>query len=240
MSKETGFKLSLHHIYLPFFYFAFLSIVMLSTSTYLLSKSDKTPQRIYASESEQSDIIYKVDNINPILCPNSETKIELKEPISTEKAMKINKFFASYGSPLQGYGKKFVEEAEKNNIEWKLVAAIAHCESTGGKVTPQYGNKESYNAWGWAVYDNNDTTRNVNRYSMGSWENGIEIVSAGMKSYYAKDLDEPEEIVTRYTPASVRKAGGDPAKAPWTLCMLDTYNKIEAQDIEFTDLNNRL
>lgn len=50
-----------------------------------------------------------------------------------EKADTIDKFFASYDAPLEGYGMKFVLEAEKNDLDWRLLPAIAMRESTGGK-----------------------------------------------------------------------------------------------------------
>jgi hypothetical protein len=50
-----------------------------------------------------------------------------------KKADIIDAFFASYDAPLEGYGIKFVTEADKNNIDWRLLPAIAMRESTGGK-----------------------------------------------------------------------------------------------------------
>lgn len=56
-----------------------------------------------------------------------------EEVLRKEKAEAIDKFFRTYKAPLEGYGMKFVEEAEKNNIDWRLLPAIAMRESTGGK-----------------------------------------------------------------------------------------------------------
>ncbi len=50
-----------------------------------------------------------------------------------KKAETIDAFFASYDAPLEGYGMKFVLEAEENDIDWRLLPAIAMRESTGGK-----------------------------------------------------------------------------------------------------------
>jgi len=241
MNKRTGNSFSIHHVYLPFFYLVLLSVITIAASSYLLVNPNKS-NKIYAISNEGISIQEKTikRDIDINLTPNITKEITMNTPNIDQRAIKIDKFFASYGSPLATYGSKFIEEADKNEIDWKLVASIAHCESTGGKVTPQFGNKETYNAWGWAVYDNNSTTKKVNRYDMGSWENGIEIVSAGMKSYYKRGLTTPEQIVTRYTPASVRKGGGNPANAPWTKCILYTFDKIQSQQIELSDLNTNL
>ena len=49
-----------------------------------------------------------------------------------EKAEAIDAYFAKYDTPLAGHGMKFVIEAEKNDIDWRLLPAIAMRESTGG------------------------------------------------------------------------------------------------------------
>ncbi len=50
-----------------------------------------------------------------------------------ERAAKIDAILAVYNSPLEGYGEKFVEEADKNDIDYRLVVAIAGQESTFGR-----------------------------------------------------------------------------------------------------------
>ena len=50
-----------------------------------------------------------------------------------EKAEFIDNYFKSHDAPLEGYGMKFVLEAEINEIDWRLLPAIAMIESTGGK-----------------------------------------------------------------------------------------------------------
>jgi hypothetical protein len=55
-----------------------------------------------------------------------------EDEIRKEKAAKIDALLARYNSPLEGYGMKFVTEAEKNDIDWRLLVAIAGRESTFG------------------------------------------------------------------------------------------------------------
>lgn len=50
-----------------------------------------------------------------------------------ERAAKIDAILAMYNSPLEGYGEKFVEEADKNDIDWRLLVAISGQESTFGR-----------------------------------------------------------------------------------------------------------
>lgn len=64
------------------------------------------------------------------------------------KAEAIDDYFASNGAPLSGYGPKFVEEAEKHNLDWRLLPAIAMRESTGGKFACTSA-KAPNNSFGW-------------------------------------------------------------------------------------------
>ena len=53
--------------------------------------------------------------------------------IRKERADAIDAYYAKYDMPLEGYGMKMVLEAEKNDIDWRLLPAISIRESTGGK-----------------------------------------------------------------------------------------------------------
>jgi len=88
--------------------------------------------------------IAPLTGLTPMLSPNvtsNQSRVEAEVSAITkqeelarqEKARIIDAFFASYDAPLEGYGMKFVIEAEKNYIDWRLLPAIAMRESTGGK-----------------------------------------------------------------------------------------------------------
>ena len=66
----------------------------------------------------------------------TQEEVVQKEQLEKErkdKAEQIDNFFAAYDAPLEGYGMKFVTEAEENGIDYRLLPAIAIRESTGGK-----------------------------------------------------------------------------------------------------------
>lgn len=92
-----------------------------------------------------------------------------------DRATRLEAFLESYNSPLAGEAKTFVSEAEKNNLDWKLVAAIAGVESTFGKEIPT----GSYNAWGWGVF-----TGATDGVHFASWSDGIAQVSEGLRTRY--------------------------------------------------------
>ena len=108
------------------------------------------------------------------------------QPASTDiRVTCLRDFLASYGSPLADQAKTFVAEADKNNLDWKLVPAIAGVESTFGKEIPA----NSYNAWGWGVF-----TGAQDGVHFSSWADGIAQVTNGLKTHYfvngAKSVDD--------------------------------------------------
>lgn len=77
---------------------------------------------------------------NPIVAPLAEGQVSEASMITTQEELMLQKqgeaidaYFATYKAPLEGYGKKFAIEAKKNDIDWRLLAAISMRESTGGK-----------------------------------------------------------------------------------------------------------
>ena len=97
----------------------------------------------------------------------------------------LQKFLKSYNSPLAEEADHFVAEADRLNLDWKLVAAIAGTESTFGKVIPN----GSYNAWGWGI-----PTGAQWGLAFKDWKSAITAVSEGLRYNYidrgAKTLDE--------------------------------------------------
>lgn len=72
-----------------------------------------------------------------------DDQAEAKKALLDERAQKIDAYFADRDMPLAGYGAKLVKVAEKYDLDWRLLPAIAIKESTGGKFA--CGN----NPFGW-------------------------------------------------------------------------------------------
>jgi len=113
------------------------------------------------------------------------------------KAERIDAVFRSFKCPLEGKGKVFVDEANKNNIPYWLVASISFQESSCGKNTPYRSDvEETYNAWGWGVWGTN-----IKHFD--SWDHGIATVSKYMgDKFYSKGITNTCEIMKIYTPPS--------------------------------------
>jgi len=92
---------------------------------------------------------------------SQDKAVETSVSINIERAEKIDAYFAQRGMPLEGYGEKMVAEAEKNNLDWRLVPAIAIKESTGGKFAC------GYNPFGWGSC----------KIKFESWDTAIETIA---------------------------------------------------------------
>lgn len=113
------------------------------------------------------------------------------------KAEAIDAYFREHDMPLEGTGAKMVEEAVKNELDWRLLPAIAVRESTGGKFACK---KVSNSAFGWGSC----------KINFKSNEEAIEVVAknlGGNNPKTAKHYDEKttKEILRAYNPPSVVK-----------------------------------
>ena len=135
---------------------------------------------------------YTIYSSKPLTLDKSTQDIGYKD----SRAQKINEVFKAFNCPLEGMGDVFVTEADKNDIPWWLVAAVAFQESGCGKKTPKVNGEESYNAWGWGVYGNNT-------HSFDNWARGIETVSDYFsQKFYSKGVTDLCDIMKIYTPPS--------------------------------------
>ena len=102
-----------------------------------------------------------------------------------------------------------VREADAKGIDFRLVVAIAMCESNLGKKMPK---KDEFNAWGIAVY----TGQNQGK-AFDSWPHAISWVSQYIKTkYYDRGITDLKSIGAIWAPPSVEN--GD----SWSSCV-DTF-----------------
>lgn len=125
--------------------------------------------------------------INPVIDPEVLAR--------KAKAEAIDAYFAEHDMPLEGTGMKMVLEAEKNDLDWRLLPAIAVRESTGGKFECK---KVLNNAFGWGSC----------KIGFESNEKAIEVVAknlGGNNPKTAKHYDDKttKEILRAYNPPSI-------------------------------------
>lgn len=114
-------------------------------------------------------------------------------PDSRVKHLKT--YLDSHNSPLTDDADFLITEADRLNLDWKLVAAIAGTESTFGKHIPS----NSYNAWGWAIYTGMQDGKHF-----ASFKDGITTVSEGLRYKYIDRGAKTIEQIGRIYAASPR------------------------------------
>lgn len=99
-----------------------------------------------------------------------EVKLIVAEIVAEEdsRAKTLKKFLSVYASPMANEADNFVKIADKYNLDWRLLPAIAGVESTFGKFIPS----GSYNAYGW----------HNGKYYFNSWSDATETVAKGIKT----------------------------------------------------------
>lgn len=138
--------------------------------------------------------IIKSNIVPTIITKENSVIITQEEVIRNKKANILNNFFAKYKAPLAGYGMTFVVNAEKNNIDWRLLPAIAMRETTGGKYSCK-NSQAPNNNFGWFSC----------RRGFSSVNKSIEFISMTIggnnpnSKYYNKDMTT-EQILKTYNP----------------------------------------
>jgi len=101
----------------------------------------------------------------------------------------LNTFLNNYRSDLAGYSSYLVDTADKYDLPWTLLPAIAGVESGFCRKAP----KNSYNCWGW----------NNGNFHFADYYQAIDTISKGLKEYYFNHgLNTPELIGKKYAPPS--------------------------------------
>lgn len=140
------------------------------------------------------------------------TIASIKTLKNDDRAEILQKYLEQYNSPLAPHAQTFIDEADKNNLDWKLVASIAGVESYYGHMIPPY----SYNGWGFGVYGDN-----VLRFN--SWDAGITHVSEQLRENYLGNLDTNIYVIGR-------KYASDPR---WAIKVTNFMNQLDAYYTKF-------
>lgn len=112
------------------------------------------------------------------------------------RSLLLYNFLSKNESPLAKFSDYIIDRAEQYHIDYRLVPAIAMCESTGGKRIPS---KNSFNAWGISVETGQITGKNFD-----NWTHAIDWVSKYLhEKYFAKGITSLVDIGAIYAPPSV-------------------------------------
>lgn len=134
----------------------------------------------------------------------------LSQPVlaSDLRVFKVAKYLKNQDSPLVNFAPTFVAEADKNQLDYRLLVAISGVESTFGK----FYLTDTFNAYGWGG----------GLIKFSSWPESITSVSSALKMHYidkgAKDIYAIGRI---YCP---------PNSANWSSKVQYFMDKIDATD----------
>ncbi|MFZ5376247.1 MAG: hypothetical protein ACOZAN_01080 [Patescibacteria group bacterium] len=157
-----------------------------------LAKNDQA-QLAWQPDKERAVQISSAKENNP---PTGEVMgVETVMESEDGRAEIVAKFLERYKSPLQPYdyfGEKFVEIADRYEIDFRLLPAIAMQESNLCKRIPE----GTFNCLGFGIHAKGTL-------GFSSYEEGFERAAKELKAYYIdKGRLTPEDIMRKYTPHS--------------------------------------
>lgn len=165
----------------------------------------KTTRSVSATSSVSNTTIS--DDIRKITATTGTAQILGYSVVAGDaRSLLLERFLTRYQSPMASYADLIVKEADTNNLDFRLVVAIAMCESNLGKKMPL---KDSYNAWGIAVYTGTKTGKEFD-----SWPHAISWVSRYIKETYVdKGITDLKDIGAIWAPPSIENGYS------WTNCV---------------------
>jgi len=174
---------------------------------------------VQGSLAPESVFSQKLNNTTNSIFATKDTLDGEAEKITNVKAAAVDAYFDKYDMPLEGNGLKMVIEAEKNGLDWRLVAAIAVRESTGGKFACK---RAAHNPFGWGSC----------KIGFKSNDDAIETVARNLggnnpRTAYHYDNKTTLQILRAYNPPSVVPKYGEQV-----IKIMDTIGPME---IKLTD-----
>lgn len=174
-----------------FFTVAPLTLLTSLFSLIALSKTQNAEARVVASAPNPAHLTQsgvKVFASLPLNLPSISAEV-----ISSDARVElVRQYMAAYNSPLEPYAPLLVASADKYQLDFRLLTAIAQQESNLCKIIPP----GSYNCWGWGIHSSGSL-------GFDSFEQGIETVSQGIREEYLdRGFVTVEDIMSKYTPLS--------------------------------------
>lgn len=168
-------------------YFISSLIILFILITALLST-------VFNSEELYKTLIYDSNSQKPKYqaLPEKTREVLAQTSVQDGRVTALQKFFAQYKSPLLPHAQLIISLADKYNMDYRLVPAIAMKESTLCHKIP----KDSYNCWGYGIYGDK-----VTRFE--NYKEAINTVSKGLgERYIGIGLTDPQQIMAKYNPVS--------------------------------------
>jgi hypothetical protein len=172
-----------------FYFLGALNIALLNKMNRIVQKNKKI--HVILDELEYFANAPKKPNYDALA--SDEADLSDEERIKKDPRIAyLKSFFRKYDSELYDQAEYIVDTADKYNIDYRLIPAIAMQESNLCKVIPP----GSHNCWGWGIYGGK-----ITRFA--SYTEAIDAVSKGLKKGYVdQGLTTPDQIMAKYNPSS--------------------------------------
>jgi len=180
--------------------FLALAPIALATSIFaLLTLSHSKPKTInvLAAQTQKSIFIEPKTGVQVYASlPNNLPILSSNFEIGDARYEIIKKYLSYHNSPLTPYSNYLIEIADKYNLDFRLLVAIAQKESNLCKKIPT----NSFNCWGWGIH-----SKGTLRFD--SYEESIEKVAKGIReNYIDKGYVTVDEIMDKWVPHSPNRA----------------------------------
>ncbi len=129
-----------------------------------------------------------------IYAPHTVNESSVSQAIEAVDAREeiVRQYLLKYNSPLTEHAADILAAADKYELDFRLITAIAQQESNLCKIIPE----GTYNCWGWGIHSQGTL-------GFTSFAEGIEAVSKGLRNEYInKGYLTIEQIMSKYTPMS--------------------------------------
>lgn len=178
-----------------------LTLILLIINLTLLTAS------VHQGVAANLDEVFPTQNINRVTATAGTTQILGAQIIAGDaRGLLLENFLQKYDSPMAPFAYQIVQEADANGLDFRLLPAIAMCESNLGKRIP---GKDSFNAFGIAVYSGQQRGKNFQ-----NWEQSISWVSNYIKTnYYDRGIRGLSDIGKIWAPPTEANGGG------WSKCV---------------------
>ncbi|MEK7159887.1 MAG: hypothetical protein AAB702_00190 [Patescibacteria group bacterium] len=139
-----------------------------------------------------TDLSAKAPKVAYAALPRASGTLKMNVTSEDMRITIVRDFFKKHKSALIPYADEVIAAADKYEIDYRLIPAIAMQESNLCKKII----KDSYNCWGFGIYG-----KKVTRFD--NYNQAINTVTKTLAiQYKSKGLETPEQIMTKYTPGS--------------------------------------
>ncbi|MGI5827393.1 MAG: hypothetical protein ACOX6V_00030 [Patescibacteria group bacterium] len=122
----------------------------------------------------------------------------------------VYNYLKKHKSPMLSTSNDLVMAARKYDLDPLFLVAVAQCESNLGKKMPE----NCHNPFGWGIHSRGTLC-------FDTWQEGYQTVAKGLRDkYFDKGLENPEDIMAKYTPPALEKNGS------WAKCVNHFLGKL--------------